>query len=492
MATYSLPTYDSSNYQNNRPQYKDALVDTILEYHLKNPEATTDLAVDVATGTGIFARQLQRGFKRVVGVDISETMLQSARKASAQSSIDFVQSPAESLLFLEDSSVDVITVATGAHWFNIEGFIAEAKRVLKPAGTLAIFGYTGFAHFVDYPQCDKMLKEFGLGDSKLGPYWDQGRDVLVEGYRDYHRALTRSKWVDVIRRIYPNTIQGEPSTELPPVVAMVSDVTNNPTSQYYKTASDLELRNFYAAKASINTNFSIPTIPPTIPKVYEGSVARFGKDTAELAVSHFQGVIQSFFVGLIGAKRILEIGTFTGTSAIYFASALKRNGVKGNPDENGNKPVICLDISEEFAEIARDNFKEAGVEDYIDIIVGDAHESLASLEGQQFDVIFIDADKISYTAYFDAAIEKKLLAKGGLFIIDNTALRPAIQLIDCPAPLPKDKMPEEGMCDDFGAYHYFGRPIHEFNEYIRQDKRCEVVMLPIFTGVTLIRMLENN
>ncbi|KAJ2072088.1 hypothetical protein IW146_008333 [Coemansia sp. RSA 922] len=273
---------------------------------------------------------------------------------------------------------------------------------------------------------------------------------------------------------------------------MGSDATNNPTSQYYRTASDLQLRNFYAAKASINTNFATPSIPSTIPKVYDDSVARFGKDTAELAISHFQGVIQSFFVGLVGAKRVLEIGTFTGTSAIYFANALKRNGVKGGPDDNCDKPVICLDICEEFAQIARDNFKEAEVEDYIEIIVGDAHESLANLEGQQFDVIFIDADKISYMAYFEAAIEKKLLAKGGLFIIDNTALRPAIQLIDCQTPLPKDKIPEEGMDDDFDSYRDFGRPIHEFNEHIRQDPRCEAIMLPIFTGVTLLRLLDNN
>ncbi|KAJ2741434.1 trans-aconitate methyltransferase 1 [Coemansia sp. BCRC 34301] len=218
MATYSNQIYDSFNYQTNRPQYKDALVDTILEYHLKNPKATTDLAVDVATGTGIFARQLQRAFQRVVGVDISEVMLQSARKVATQSFLEFVQSPAESLSFLDSGSVDVITVATGAHWFNIDRFVAEAKRVLKPTGTLVIFGYTGFASFVDYPQCDAMLKEFGLGNNKLSLFWDQGRNVLVEGYRDYHRALANGMWGDIIRRIYPDTIQGEPSAELPPVV----------------------------------------------------------------------------------------------------------------------------------------------------------------------------------------------------------------------------------------------------------------------------------
>ncbi|KAJ2894726.1 trans-aconitate methyltransferase 1, partial [Coemansia aciculifera] len=151
MATYSNPIYDSSNYQTNRPQYKDALVDAILEYHLKNPEAATDLAVDVATGTGIFARQLQRAFTKVIGVDISEVMLQSARKVVTQPPIEFIQSPAESLSFLKSDSVDVITVATGAHWFDVQSFVNEAKRVLKPTGTLAIFGYTGFASFVDYP-----------------------------------------------------------------------------------------------------------------------------------------------------------------------------------------------------------------------------------------------------------------------------------------------------------------------------------------------------
>ncbi|KAJ1799323.1 hypothetical protein LPJ75_006682, partial [Coemansia sp. RSA 2598] len=64
MATYSTPTYDSGYYQSNRPAYRDSLVDAILDYHKKTPGAATDLAVDVATGTGIFARQLKRGFAR--------------------------------------------------------------------------------------------------------------------------------------------------------------------------------------------------------------------------------------------------------------------------------------------------------------------------------------------------------------------------------------------------------------------------------------------
>ncbi|KAJ2635655.1 hypothetical protein GGF40_003469, partial [Coemansia sp. RSA 1286] len=64
MATYSTPSYDSGNYQSNRPAYRDSLVDKILDFHKKTTGAATDLAVDVATGTGIFARQLERGFKK--------------------------------------------------------------------------------------------------------------------------------------------------------------------------------------------------------------------------------------------------------------------------------------------------------------------------------------------------------------------------------------------------------------------------------------------
>ncbi|KAJ1641647.1 trans-aconitate methyltransferase 1 [Coemansia erecta] len=218
MATYSTPSYDSSLYQSNRPAYKDSLVDSILDYHKKTPGAVTDLAVDVATGTGIFARQLQRGFKRVIATDISENMLESARKAAGNSSsIEYIQSPAENLSFLKDKSVDVITVATGAHWIKVDQFVAEAKRVLKPSGSLFIFGYPGFAHFVDFPQCDKMLKDYGLSDDKLGSYWDAGRELLVNGYTKYHEAFINDSWTDIRHVLYPDTFE-EPSKEFPVVI----------------------------------------------------------------------------------------------------------------------------------------------------------------------------------------------------------------------------------------------------------------------------------
>ncbi|KAJ2706626.1 trans-aconitate methyltransferase 1 [Coemansia spiralis] len=245
MATYSDQSYDADSYQASRPRYRDSVVDRILSYHSEgNPGASRGLAVDVATGTGIFARQLPPHFGRVVATDISETMLRSARAVSDSTAIEFVEASAEDLSFLSPGTVDVMTVACAAHWFDIERFIAEATRVLKPSGTLAIFGYTGFAHFVDYPQCDKMLKDFGLADDKLGNHWDTGRERLVNGYREYHRALSRHAWTGIQRCISTDAIEGEaasgcPSTVVPGPTIVDFDVTWRTLQGYLLTWSCL-------------------------------------------------------------------------------------------------------------------------------------------------------------------------------------------------------------------------------------------------------------
>ncbi|ORX70456.1 putative O-methyltransferase [Linderina pennispora] len=193
---------------------------------------------------------------------------------------------------------------------------------------------------------------------------------------------------------------------------------------------------------------------------------------AYMSVEDYQGILQGFLVGLVGAKRILEIGTFTGTSAIFFAHALKRNGVKGGADETGHKPIITLDISEEFAETSRQNFIEAGVEDYIEVLVGDANEIIKSLTDITFDIAFVDADKISYRNYYETIVNNDMLNKNGLFIFDNTAF-------------PLDVPTDERLISTKTAIM-----LHEFNEYIRKDPRVEVVMLPLYTGITLVRLLH--
>ncbi|KAJ2530158.1 trans-aconitate methyltransferase 1, partial [Coemansia sp. RSA 1933] len=141
MASTHMPTYEPDNYQENSPTYKATLASAIVAFHKKSrPKAQTELAVDVATGTGIFARELPRYFASVVGVDISGEMLGKVMAQNRGRYITYVPSQAENLSFLGSHTVDLITVATGAHWFDIPAFMAEAKRVLKPTGTLAIFG----------------------------------------------------------------------------------------------------------------------------------------------------------------------------------------------------------------------------------------------------------------------------------------------------------------------------------------------------------------
>ncbi|KAJ2392603.1 trans-aconitate methyltransferase 1, partial [Coemansia sp. RSA 2559] len=116
MASIATPNYEPGNYQENRPTYKPTLSGDIVAFHKEsNPDAQTELVIDVATGTGSFARDLPKYFDKVVGTDISAEMLDEARAKSQTDTIEYVQSPAESLLFLGDKTVDLITVATAAH-----------------------------------------------------------------------------------------------------------------------------------------------------------------------------------------------------------------------------------------------------------------------------------------------------------------------------------------------------------------------------------------
>ncbi|KAJ1957067.1 hypothetical protein EC988_001026 [Linderina pennispora] len=201
-------------------------------------------------------------------------------------------------------------------------------------------------------------------------------------------------------------------------------------------------------------------------------------------------MLHSFLVGMVGAKRILEIGTFMGISAIFHANALKRNGVQGGVDETGHKPIVCLEISKDFAEIAHSNFVDAGVEDYIEVIVGDANQSLAQLQGVSFDIAFIDADKSSYVAYYETIISNGMLNKSGIFIIDNTAFESVVAYIDAPVPVSPDYKPLCLPYDKIDVVKEWGPVLHEFNEHIRNDPRVEVVMLPLFTGITLARLVN--
>ena len=120
--------------------------------------------------------------------------------------------------------------------------------------------------------------------------------------------------------------------------------------------------------------------------------------------------LMRLMVQLQGGKRGVEVGTFTGYSALCFAEALPEDG-----------KLTCLDVSKEFTDLAREHWKKAGLDHKIDLILGPAVETLDKLlaeEGEgSFDFAYIDADKPNYSAYYERII--KLLRKGGFVAIDN-------------------------------------------------------------------------
>jgi predicted O-methyltransferase YrrM len=172
------------------------------------------------------------------------------------------------------------------------------------------------------------------------------------------------------------------------------------------------------------------------------------QDAPQMMVGVIEGAFLSFLVAMTQAKRVLEVGTFTGWSAIAMARALPPGG-----------QLVSCDVNEETTAVARRYAEEAGVADRIDFRLGPGVESLASLEGP-FDLAFIDADKGGYIDYYEAILPK--LAPNGVILADNTLF---------------------GL-DSEGEN---AQAIARFNEHVLHDDRVEAVLLPFREGVTLIR-----
>src|SRR3712207_906608 len=167
----------------------------------------------------------------------------------------------------------------------------------------------------------------------------------------------------------------------------------------------------------------------------------------EIHVSPNEGRLLQLLAELVGARRILEIGTLGGYSAIHFGRALPEDGL-----------LISLELDEHHAEVARQNIERAGLAERVEIRVGDARELLARLaEGGEgpFDLVFIDADKGGYPEYLEWAL--RLSRPGSLILGDNTIWGGAI--ID-----PQDDST---------------RAINEFNERVARDPRLSAIILPL-------------
>jgi len=169
---------------------------------------------------------------------------------------------------------------------------------------------------------------------------------------------------------------------------------------------------------------------------------------------------QCYFLHLIikisNIKDALEIGTFTGLSALSISLAL--------PDDG---KLIALDKNEETNKIALNFFKKAKQDHKIKTIIKPALESLVELKSKKFDMIFIDADKMNYKEYYEKSLE--LLKKGGLIIIDNV--------------LWHGEVSDENNHDRFTLY------IREFNRLVSEDKRVEQIIIPLGDGMTVCRLL---
>ena len=173
-----------------------------------------------------------------------------------------------------------------------------------------------------------------------------------------------------------------------------------------------------------------------------------------MMVGRQEGRFLELLVFATQATSILEIGTFTGYSAIAMAAGLAKDG-----------SIISLEVDPHHAQVARGNIAAAGYESHISVIEGPALRSLDELQGP-FDLVFIDADKVTYDAYYEAVLPK--LARHGLIIVDNTLQGGGV--------LPSVDDPHEG-----------ARALRAFNDKIVNDPRVVCVLTTIRDGVTLIR-----
>lgn len=183
-----------------------------------------------------------------------------------------------------------------------------------------------------------------------------------------------------------------------------------------------------------------------------------GLEKGHMQISPEQGQFMGLLVELVGARRILEVGTFTGYSALAMAQAMGDGG-----------ELVACDLSDEWTRVARRYWDEAGVADRIDLRIGPAADTLSDLldDGQAgtFDMVFIDADKKGLDGYWERAL--RLLRPGGLVAVDNT--------------LWHGKVADASVDDDAT------RAIRAFNRKARDDARVSMSLVPIGDGVTLAR-----
>lgn len=183
---------------------------------------------------------------------------------------------------------------------------------------------------------------------------------------------------------------------------------------------------------------------------------------AGMQTAQEQAPLLAFLVRLIGARRIVEVGTFTGLSTLSMAQALPEDG-----------RIIACDISEEWTAVGRQAWAKAGVADRIDLRIAPALDTLRALPGPPeqepwIDFVFLDADKENYVNYWEELVPR--MRPGGVIAVDNTLLHGTVT-------------------DPAGSSHSGTAGVLAFNDHVLADTRTEAVLLTVADGLTLARKL---
>ncbi len=181
-------------------------------------------------------------------------------------------------------------------------------------------------------------------------------------------------------------------------------------------------------------------------------------DIKKLQISVSQGYFLQFFIRTSGIKKILEIGTFTGYSALSMGLAIPNDGY-----------ITCIDNNQKTSQLAKNFFKRAKLEKKIQIILGSGMDIIKSIKQKEnfFDMVFIDADKENYKNYFNISMD--LIKKNGFIVIDNVLWH--------------------GDIVDYNKNDRLTSIMREFNSLIKNDDRVEKTILPLGDGLTICRKI---
>merc|ERR1712242_215946 len=278
----------------------------------------------------------------------------------------------------------------------------------------------------------------------------------------------------------PSTVAGDAFDGISSNVLPTSiDEANNKKGSYAEWIKNVQTKRNDEWQMNVTFEDSPDTIsPPDFEKfkLFHDGVEKYAMSQTTVATKDMQyiaqltenndmfspcmvGTLESQFLKMQcqikGARSCLDIGTFTGMSALAFAEGIPKNG-----------KVVTLECYEDIAKVAKTAFEASSVGHKIELRVGRAIDSMKELvkEGRKFDIIFLDADKEGYMDYYDLALDEGLLADDGIIMADNVL-----------CGLLYDK-------SDFRS-----QKLHEFNQYVKNDERVEQVQLTIREGISIIR-----